>query len=118
MGKYEVTIEKAKGSCEKAQFQKLAKNGDVQAEPISKQVGRILTITGYAKLHIETDNKSFDNYIYACEDGYYSSGSEYFKNSVETYYDDTKTFKVNKIETKKGYTYKAIAIFTEEQENE
>ena len=118
MGKYEVTIEMAKGSCEKAQFQKLAKNGDVQAEPISKQVGRMLTITGYAKLHIETDNKSFDNYIYACDDGYYSSGSEYFKNSVETYYDDTRTFKVNKIETKKGYTYKAIAIFTEEQENE
>lgn len=118
MGKYEVTIEMAEGSCSKAQFQKLAKNGDVQAEPISKQVGRILTITGYAKVHIETDNKSFDNYYYACDDGYYSSGSEYFKKSIETYYEDTHTFKVSKVETKKGYTYKGIAIFSEEQENE
>lgn len=116
--KYEVTIEMAKGTCEKALFQKLAKNGDVVSEPISNQVGKILTITGMAKVHIETENKSFDNYYYACDDGYYASGSEYFKESVETYLDDTNVFKVVKVNTKKGHTYKASPIFTEEQENE
>ena len=118
MKKYEVTIEMAKGSCEKAQFQKLAKNGDVQAEPISKNVGKVITLLGYAKVHVDTENKSFDNYYYACDDGYYSSGSEYFKESVEKYFMDTNIFKILKVETKKGFTYKANPIFTEEQENE
>ena len=118
MRKYDVTIVEAKGVCEKALFQKLAKNGDVVAEPISGQVGRVLTIKGLAKVHVETENKSFDNYYYASDDGYYSSGSEFFKESIDKYLEDTDTFKVVEVKTNKGHTYKASPIFTEEQENE
>lgn len=118
MKKYQVTIESAKGTCDKASFRKLAENGDVQAEPISKQIGRILNITGYAKCHIEAGEKSFDTYYYASDDGYYSSGSEYFKDSVETYFDDTNTFVIKQVETKKGHTFKATPIFEDGQNNE
>ena len=112
--KYNVTIEEKYGICDKPSFIKLAQNGDVQAEPISSQVGRIINVLGYAKVHVETENKTFDNYYYACDDGYYSSGSEYFKTSIETYFNDTKTFKVNKVTTKKGHTFKASPIFNED----
>ena len=118
MKKYQVTIEMAEGTCEKANFKKLAENGDIQAEPISKQIGRILTITGFSKCHVAAGDKEFDVYYYACDDGYYSSGSEYFKESVEKYFDDTHTFKIKLIETKKGHTFKATPIFDEVADNE
>lgn len=118
MKKYQVTIEEAKGVCEKATFKKLAENGDVQADKISNQVNRILTILGYAKVHVIAGDKEFDQYYYACDDGYYASGSEYFKESVETYFEDTSTFKIKEVQTKKGHTYKATPIFVEVQDNE
>ena len=114
MKKYELTIKNATGSCDTELFKKMAKKGDISASKIESFVDKVVRITGYADAHIETDDKEFDITYYATDDGYFSTGSKYFNESLEDYLGDTDTFKILKIKTKKGHTYKASPIFKEE----
>ena len=114
MKKYELTIEKATGSCDTELFKKMAKKGDISASKIESFVDKVVRITGYAEAHIETDDKEFNITYYATDDGYFSTGSKYFNESLNDYLEDTDTFKILKIKTKKGHTYKASPIFKEE----
>lgn len=113
MKKYELTIEKATGSCNTELFKKMAKKGDITASKIEEFVNKVVRITGYADAHIETEDKEFNITYYATDDGYFSTGSKYFNESLADYMDDTDTFKILKIKTKKGHTYKASPIFKE-----
>ena len=115
MKKYELTIEKATGSCDTELFKKMAKKGDITASKIDEFVGKVVKITGYAEAHIETDDKEFNITYYATDDGYFSTGSQYFNESIDVYLGDTDTFKILKIKTKKGHTYKASPIFSSEE---
>lgn len=110
MKKYEVTIENATGSCDTDLFKKMAKNGDIRASKIEEYVDKVVKITGQAQAHIVVDDKEFDLTYFATDDGYFSTGSENFINSVNDYIDNTDTFKVLKVKTKKGHTYKANPI--------
>ena len=114
MKKYELTIKKATGSCDTELFKKMAKKGDISASKISEFVDKVVRITGYAEVHIETDDKEFNITYYATDDGYFSTGSEYFNKSLIDYMEDTDTFKILKVKTKKGFTYKASPIFVKE----
>lgn len=114
MKKYELTIKSAIGSCNTELFKKMAKKGDISASKISDYVDKVVKITGYALAHIETDDKEFDITYYATDSGYFSTGSEYFNKSLIDYMGDTDTFKILKVKTKKGFTYKASPIFVEE----
>ena len=116
MKKYELTIKNATGSCDTDLFKKMAKKGDISASKIEDFVGKVVRITGYADAHIEVEDKEFDLTYYATDDGYFSTGSKYFNDSLEDYLDDTDTFKILKIKTKKGHTYKASPIFRNEEE--
>lgn len=116
MKKYELTIKKATGSCDTDLFKKMAKKGDISASKIEDFVGKVIRITGYADAHIEVEDKEFDLTYYATDDGYFSTGSKYFNDSLEDYLEDTDTFKILKIKTKKGHTYKASPIFRNEEE--
>lgn len=110
MGKYNVTIKKATGSCDTELFKKMTKKGDISASKIEDFVDKVVKITGWAECHIETDSKEFDMTYYATDEGYFSSGSEYFKESVTDYLDNTDTFKILKVKTTKGHTYKVSPI--------
>lgn len=116
MKKYELTIENATGSCDTELFKKMAKKGDIIASKIDEFIGKVVRITGMADANIKTDDKEFTITYYATDDGYFSSGSEWFKNSLEDYMSDTDTFKILKIKTKKGHTYKASPIFVDKGE--
>lgn len=110
MSKYDVKIESAYGVCESPLFQKMATKGDIQADKIDKMVDLVVNIKGWAKAHITTDEKEFDLYYYATDDGYFSSGSEYFNEGVVDYLVETEKFIIKKVKTKKGFTYKATPI--------
>lgn len=110
MGKYEVTIKEATKSCDTELFKKMAKKGDISASKIDSFIDKVVKITGYAKCHIVTDNKEFDLTYYATDDGYFSTSSEYFNKSLLDYLDDTDTFKILKVKTSKGFTYKVAPI--------
>ena len=113
MKKYELTIENATGSCDTELFKKMDKKGDITASKIEAFVDKVVKITGKADAIIKTDDKEFGLTYYATDDGYFSSGSKWFKASVDDYMDDTDTFKILKVKTKQGHTYKASPIFVE-----
>lgn len=118
MSKYEVEIKEAKGSLKNNLFDKMAKNGDLQAIKLSSIIGAEVTIDGLAKCHIATDAKEFDMfYINTLEYGLVGTGSEIFINSVLTYIDEIKSFRIMEVKTKRGTTYKATPVLgaTEEQ---
>ena len=118
MKKYELTINETNGSCATELFKKMAKKGDISASKIDEFVGKVVKITGWANAHIETDDKEFDLTYYATDDGYFSTGSKYFSESLNDYLEDTDTFKILKVKTKKGHTYKASPIFNGENNEE
>ena len=104
MKKYELTIKETTGSCNTELFKKMAKKGDISASKIENFVDKVVRITGSANAHIETDDKEFDITYYATDDGYFSTGSKYFNESLNDYLKDTDTFKILKVKTTKGYT--------------
>lgn len=111
---YEVKILEKKGSCDSAIFDKMAKNGDISSEKVTENVGKVITLTGYAICHITAGDKEFDMGYYATTEGMLSTGSTVFKASVEDYYDENKTFKIVSIKTSKGTTYKVTPVLVEE----
>lgn len=114
MGKYELTIKKATGSCDTELFKKMAKKGDISASKIENFVDKVVRVTGSAEIHIATDDKEFDLIYYATDDGYFSTGSKYFNESINDYLKDTDVFKILKVKTQKGHTYKAVPIVEEQ----
>ena len=84
--------------------------GDITASKVEDFVGKVIKITGWADAHISTDSKEFDLTYYATDDGYFSTGSKYFKDSLNDYLGDTDTFKILKVKTSKGHTYKVSPI--------
>lgn len=110
MKKYELTINETWGSCNTELFKKMAKKGDITASKVEDMVGKVIKITGWADAHISTDSKEFDLTYYATDDGYFSTGSKYFKESLDDYLGDTDTFKILKVKTSKGHTYKVSPI--------
>lgn len=111
--KYEVTIKESKGACDKELFQKMIKRGDIVATKLADMIGKTVKITGYAICHVETDDKDFEIAYFAVNNGYISSGSEYFIESVKEYFDDCEYFNLKEIKTKKGKTYKAMPVLAD-----
>lgn len=118
MGKYEVKLLNKVGTCDSKIFEKMAKAGDVTAEKITSCVDRIVKITGYALCEITTEEKTFNIGYYATENGFISTGSEVFAKSVENYFGEVERFKIAKVKTKQGNTYKVVPILDVETKNE
>lgn len=117
--KYEVTIQKAEGSCKNTLFEKMAKRGDIQATKISEIINEKVSIKGYAICNIVTDDKDFIiNYFDTEELGLISSGSEIFADSVFEYFGEVKRVQIVEVKTKKGKTYKAVPVLSESQKEE
>lgn len=109
--KYEVEIKETKGACDSDLFKIMAKKGDIQAVKIADVLNKVVHVVGYAIVHIVTDEKDFDlNYI-ACDDGMiFSTGSEYFIESLKGYFDFVQDFRIQEVKTKKGKTYKVMPV--------
>lgn len=107
---YNVEIKESVGSCKSTIFEKMAQNGDIQSTKVSECIGEVITLTGYALCHITTSDKEFDMNYYATTNGFISSGSEVFKDSIEEYYGEVDTFKIMSVKTKKGTTYKVTPV--------
>lgn len=112
---YNVVIKEAKGDCDSDLFKKIARNGDVNAVGVKELIGKVIKIKGYANVEITAGDKNFSTTYYAVEDGYFQSGSEVLLNSIKNYLEDTDTFKIVEVKTKKGTTYKATPIVTKEE---
>ena len=110
MAKFEIKLMEKKGSCEQALFEKMIKAGDIQATPVKNMINTNVEITGYALAHITTEDKEFDMGYYATDKGILSTGSNVFKESVEKYFGECKTFRINELRTKKGTTFKVTPI--------
>ena len=96
----------------------MAKAGDVTAEKVTACVDKIVKITGYALCEITTEEKIFQIGYYATNEGFISSGSEILYKSVENYFGEVEKFKIVKVKTKQGNTYKVVPILEVETENE
>lgn len=116
-GKYEVIVNEVYGTCDSELFKKMAKKGDITADRVKNVVDKVFKITGYAMCNIVTDDKNFNVIYYATDSGFISSGSEILFNSVEDYINDTDTFRIKEVKTRKGTTYKAVPIFTSTSED-
>lgn len=118
--KYEVTINTAVGSCNTNLFKKMASKGDITAEKIENVIGKVIEITGYAMCKVKTDEKEFEIGYYATDQGIISTGSQVFFESVDTYFgdEDVTLFKIVKIKTKKGSTYKVSPILADKDTGE
>lgn len=116
--KYEVEIKGAVGSCDTELFKKMAKKGDIQATKVADMIGKVVKITGYATCKITTEDKEFEMSYYATTEGIISSGSEFFRDSVDDYFGECELMKINEIKTKKGKTYKVSPILTEGTEDD
>lgn len=110
MGKFNIEIQEVKGTCEEEIFKTMIQRGDIQADKVNERLDEIFNITGYAKTHITTDTKDFVMCYYATDDGYLSSGSEVFYDSVKAYFGQANAVKIKEIKTSKGKTYKAVPI--------
>lgn len=118
MGKYEVKVLNKVGACNSNIFEKMAKAGDVTAEKVTACVDKVVKITGYALCEITTDEKTFQIGYFATDSGFISSGSEILYKSVENYFGEVERFKIAKVKTKQGNTYKVVPILEVETENE
>lgn len=116
---YEVKIMNAVGTCDSDMFRLMAEEGDLNATRIKEVMGENVTIKGFAKVEIKTEEKEFAMmYVDTDEFGLLSAGSEIFADSVEKYYNKgVKRFTLKEIKTKKGNTYKATPRL-ESQEDE
>ena len=110
-----VERKKVVGVCDTDIFKKMVDGGDISARKVTEAVNEVVEINGYAETHIKTDNNEFDLVYYATNTGYLSSGSAVFLESVERYYGSVAKFSITKIQTKKGYTYKAVPIIESEE---
>lgn len=116
MGKYEVKILKAEGTCKDELFKTMAENGDITAIKISEMLNEEVKITGFACCEIITDDKDFNINYYATEEGYIlSSGSSIFMESVLAYLGKVDTVRIQKIKTSKGSTYKAVPVLKKKE---
>ena len=110
---YEVNTIAKKGSMDSSLFDKMAKNGDIQAIKISDILGEVVSIIGYAECEIVTDTKNFSICYYDTkEKGIISSGSLIFRDSVLAYYGEVEKVRITEVKTKKGTTYKAVPELT------
>lgn len=110
MRKYEVKVLDRTGVCESNIFEKMAKAGDITAEKVNDCVGKVVQINGYALCEVTTDEKTFKIGYYATNEGFISSGSEILYNSVSNYFGEVDKFKIVKVKTRQGNTYKVSPI--------
>lgn len=111
-----VELTKTVGACDSDIFKIMVEGGDLQASKIAELVDSVVVINGYAVCHITTDDNEFDVNYFATDEGFFQSGSEWFLKSVERYYDKISKFKISKIKTSKGSTYKAVPVLSSEAE--
>ena len=114
---YEVKVKTKRGSCESELFEKMAKKGDLTAIKISEIIGKEVSIIGYANCEIKTEDNEFTIlYVDTKEYGLISSGSEIFEESIVDYYGECERFRIAEIKTKKGKTYKAVPIISQNKD--
>ena len=118
MKKYNRTIIECVGSCDSDLFKKMIERGDIEAIKVKDAVGSIVDITGYATVHVETDDNQFDIDYYATDDGFISSGSTYFKDGVQAYFGQGNKLKICSVKTKKGSTFKVSPIMGKNNDEE
>ena len=85
--KDEVEVLEKVGTCDSDLFEKMAKKGDITATSIKEFVGKVMTVLGYSRCKITTDEKEFEiGYYDTDEYGFVSTGSEilYWTNPPST----------------------------------
>lgn len=115
--KYEVSVLEKAGTCDSNLFEKMAKKGDITATSIKEFVGKVVTVLGYSKCKIATDEKEFEiNYYDTDEYGFISTGSQIFHESIVDYFGEVDQVRIVEVKTKKGKTYKAQPVIGKKKE--
>ena len=114
--KYEVSVLEKAGTCDSNLFEKMAKKGDITATSIKEFVGKVVTVLGYSKCKIATDEKEFEiNYYDTDEYGFISTG-QIFHESIVDYFGEVDQVRIVEVKTKKGKTYKAQPVIGKKKE--
>ena len=115
--KYEVEVLEKAGTCNSNLFEKMAKKGDITATSIKEFVGKVVTVLGYSRCKISTDDKEFEiGYYDTDEYGFVSTGSNIFHESIVDYFGEVEQVRIVEVKTKKGKTYKAQPIIGKKKE--
>ena len=115
--KFEVEVLVKVGTCDSNLFEKMVKKGDVTATSIKEFVGKVMTVLGYSRCKIATDEKEFEiNYYDTEEYGFISTGSSIFHESIVDYFGEVDQVRIVEVKTKKGKTYKAQPVIGKKKE--
>lgn len=115
--KYEVSVLEKAGTCDSNLFEKMAKKGDITATSIKEFIGKVVTVIGYSRCKIATDDKEFEiSYYDTDEYGFLSTGSEIFHDSIVDYFGEVDQVRIVEVKTKKGKTYKAQPVIGKKKE--
>ena len=115
--KYEVSVIEKGGTCNTPLFEKMAKKGDITATSIKEFIGKVVTVLGYSRCKIATDDKEFEiSYYDTDEYGFLSTGSEIFHDSIVDYFGEVDQVRIVEVKTKKGKTYKAQPVIGKKKE--
>lgn len=115
--KYEVEVLEKAGTCDSNLFEKMAKKGDITATSIKEFVGKVMTVLGYSRCKITTDEKEFEiGYYDTDEYGFFSTGSNIFHESIVDYFGEVDQVRIVEVKTKKGKTYKAQPVIGKKKE--
>lgn len=115
--KYEVSVLEKAGTCDSNLFEKMAKKGDITATSIKEFIGKVVTVIGYSRCKIATDDKEFQiSYYDTDEYGFLSTGSEIFHDSIVDYFGEVDQVRIVEVKTKKGKTYKAQPVIGKKKE--
>ena len=115
--KYEVEVLEKAGTCDSNLFEKMVKKGDITATSIKEFVGKIMTVLGYSRCKITTDEKEFEIGYYDTEEyGFVSTGSGIFHESIVDYFGEVDQVRIVEVKTKKGKTYKAQPVIGKKKE--
>lgn len=110
MATFTQTLTSAYGTCNNELFNKMLQRGDVTSEGISKHVGEVIKVTGYADTHISYEGES-DRLILDTNKGYLHTSSAVFAEGLKDYMDsNVQHFRIVTQKAKKGTVYKAQPI--------
>lgn len=110
MATFTQTVTSAYGTCDNDLFTKMLQRGDVTSEGISKHVGEVIKVTGYADTHISYEGES-DRLILDTNKGYLHTSSTVFADGLTDYIGSgVQYFRIVTQKAKKGTVYKAQPV--------
>ena len=114
---FEITLNKAEGTCDTSLFKKMINKADVTSTPITELVGKVFTPTGSAEVHVKTTDKEFDRLLIDTKEyGIIHTSSSVFEDGFSDYRGECDSMRIVGVKAKLGTCYKCVPVITAESE--